>query len=141
MRTCSRTHTHVRTHARTHTRARYGPLYNAYPSERSKAAFDTDTESAALIGNYTYLKYIGCGRDVLGCSQAQKYIGAIIENVCSPECAAPPKAMCNSAGIPKRVKRKVGQDECCTEGREELATCPGPAHYHCGAHTGALLQL
>lgn len=48
-------------------------------SDLCKAAFDT--ESAALIGNYTYLKVVGCGHNVLGCSQAQTYIDAIIKNI------------------------------------------------------------
>jgi len=48
-------------------------------SDLCKAAFDT--ESAALIGNYTYLKVVGCGHDVLGCDHAQTYIDAIIKNI------------------------------------------------------------
>jgi pimeloyl-ACP methyl ester carboxylesterase len=53
-------------------------------SDLCKAAFDT--ESAALIGKYTYLKVVGCGHHVLGCYidgkyEAQKYIDAIIENI------------------------------------------------------------
>ena len=48
-------------------------------SDLCKSVFDT--ESAALIGTYTYLKVVGCGHGVLGCSQAQKYIDAIIKNI------------------------------------------------------------
>ena len=48
-------------------------------SDLCKEAFDT--ESGALIGKYTYLKVDGCGHDVLGCSQAQKYIDAITKNI------------------------------------------------------------
>jgi len=48
-------------------------------SDLCKAAFDT--ESAALLGKYTYLKVNGCGHDVLGCSQKQTYIDAIIKNI------------------------------------------------------------
>ena len=48
-------------------------------SDLCKSVFDT--ESAALIGKYTYLKVVGCGHGVLGCSQAQKYIDAIIKNI------------------------------------------------------------
>lgn len=40
---------------------------------------------------------------------------------------------CNQGCIPKDTKRKDGQSECCTGGRESLK-CPGPAHYHCGVH-------
>ena len=48
-------------------------------SEYRKAAFDT--ESAALIGNYTYLKVKSCGHDVLGCNERQTYIDAIVKNI------------------------------------------------------------
>ena len=48
-------------------------------SDLCKSAFDA--ESAALIGSYTYLKVVGFGHDVLGCSQAQTYIDAIIKNI------------------------------------------------------------
>merc|ERR1719345_334543 len=46
-----------------------------------------------------------------------------------------PHDMCNNGGcIPKGVKRKDGQSDCCTEGRKTLK-CPGPAHYKCGPHS------
>ena len=48
-------------------------------SDLCKAAFDT--ESAALIGNYTYLKVKSCGHDVLGCNERQTYIDAIVKNI------------------------------------------------------------
>ena len=39
---------------------------------------------------------------------------------------------CNAGGcIPQGQKRKDGQRDCCTEGRESLK-CPGPAYYQCG---------
>ena len=44
----------------------------------------------------------------------------------------PPPNPCNNGGcIPKGMKRKVGQPDCCTEGHTTLK-CPRPAHYQCG---------
>jgi len=49
-------------------------------SDLCKAAFDT--ESGALISQYTYLKVDGCGHNVLGCQTgAQKFIDGIIKNI------------------------------------------------------------
>ena len=46
---------------------------------------------------------------------------------------APPPPECNQGCIPKGMKRKAGQPDCCTEGTKTLK-CPGPAHYRCGVH-------
>jgi pimeloyl-ACP methyl ester carboxylesterase len=48
-------------------------------SDLCKPAFDT--QSRALIGKYTYLKVVGCGHNVLGCSKSQTYIDAIAKNI------------------------------------------------------------
>jgi len=59
-------------------------------------------------------------------------IGQLVRENCPVMCGT--CNMCSSACIPKGVKRKDGQNDCCTEGRKTLK-CPGPAHYQCGAHT------
>lgn len=59
-------------------------------------------------------------------------IGEFVRDICPVMCGT--CDTCNSACIPKGVKRKDGQPDCCTEGQKTLK-CPGPAHYQCGAHT------
>lgn len=59
-------------------------------------------------------------------------IGELVRENCPLMCGT--CNTCSSACIPKGVKRKDGQNDCCTEGRKTLK-CPGPAHYQCGAHT------
>jgi len=59
-------------------------------------------------------------------------IGELVRENCPVMCGT--CDTCSSACIPKGVKRKDGQNDCCTEGRKALK-CPGPAHYQCGAHT------
>jgi len=58
-------------------------------------------------------------------------IGSLVRENCPVLCGT--CDVCNQGCIPKDTKRKDGQPDCCTEGRESLK-CPGPAHYHCGVH-------
>ena len=57
----------------------------------------------------------------------------VFENSTSTTTTTRTTRMCNEGCIPKGVKRKDGQPDCCTEGTKTLK-CPEPAHYHCGAH-------
>ena len=58
-------------------------------------------------------------------------IGNLVRENCPVMCST--CDMCNQGCIPKGMKRKAGQPDCCTEGRKSLK-CPGPAHYRCGVH-------
>ena len=57
------------------------------------------------------------------------YSGLCVNAYCSTSATSP--STCNDGCIPEGVKRKEGQEVCCTEGRT-THKCPKPAHYQCG---------